>query len=151
MWTQFGDLSRTFSVMDELRRRMDRVWDDFDSYGSPRTEEGFASVAWPKLNVYDAGSNLILKADVPGMSENDLQLSLNADSLSISGERTVEVPEGYSAHRQERSAVKFSRSLMLPCKVDSEHTSASVKDGVLTITLAKAPEAQPRQITVRAQ
>jgi len=148
MWTQFGDFNRTFSVMDELRRRMDRVWDDFDTAGPA---DGFASVAWPKINVYDSGQNLLLKADVPGISEQDLQLTLNADSLSISGERNLEVPQGYSAHRQERSALKFSRSVMLPCKVDAEHTTASVKDGVLTISLAKAPEAQPRQIAVRGQ
>jgi HSP20 family protein len=148
MWTQLGDLNRTFSVMDELRRRMDRVWDDFDS-AAPAGN--FASVSWPKLNVYDAGANLMLKADVPGIPEQELQLTLNADSLTIAGERNVEVPEGYSAHRQERSAVRFSRSLMLPCKVDAERTTATVKDGVLTVTLAKAPEAQPRQIAVRGQ
>jgi len=148
MWTQFGDLNRTLSVMDELRRRMDRVWSDFDSM--ERTD-GIAAAAWPKTNVYDTGAHLVVTADVPGLSEKDLHLTLATDSLSINGERKVEVPEGYSAHRQERSAVRFSRSLMLPCKVDADRTTAAVKDGVLSITLAKAPDAQPRQIAVRGQ
>jgi HSP20 family protein len=148
MRTQIGDLNRAFAIMDEVRRRMDRVWDDFDS---PGPADGCSAAVWPKTNVFDAGANLVLRADVPGMSEKDLHLTLNTDTLSIAGERRVEVPDGYSAQRQERSTVKFSRSFMLPCKVDAEHTTASVKDGVLTVTMAKAPEAQPRKIAIRNQ
>jgi HSP20 family protein len=153
MLSRFTDIENTFTLMDELRRRMDNVWDDFDpswqrSTSSPRP---FAAHAWPQINVYDGGSNLVLKADVPGLSDKNVQVTLNEGGLSISGERRVAPPEGYSAHRQERSHVKFSRSLTLPCKVNPDQTTASVKNGVLTITLAKAAEAQPRQITVRAQ
>ncbi len=154
MLSRFNDLENTFALMDELRRRMDHVWEDFDpswqgtTTPSPRT---LSASSWPRINLYDGGSNLVLRADVPGLSDKDVQVTLNEGALSISGERKVAAPEGYSAHRQERSHVKFSRSLTLPCKVDSEHTTASVKNGVLTITLAKAPEAQPRQIAVRAQ
>jgi HSP20 family protein len=154
MLSRFSDLENTFALMDELRRRMDHVWEDFDpswqgtTTPSPRT---LSASSWPRINLYDGGSNLVLKADVPGLSDKDVQVTLNDGGLSISGERKVTAPEGYSAHRQERSHVTFSRSFPLPCKVDPEHTTASVKDGVLTITLAKAPEAQPRQITVRAQ
>ena len=153
MLSRFRDLENTFALMDELRRRMDRVWDDSDPsrpgvMSSPHTLS--ASVV-PHINVYDGGATLVLKADLPGLSEKDVQLTLNEAGLSISGERRVAPPEGYSAHRQERSHVKFSRSLQLPCKVDPEQTTAAVKNGVLTITLAKAAEAQPRQITVRAQ
>jgi HSP20 family protein len=154
MLSRFSDLENTFALMDELRRRMDHVWEDFDpswqgtTAPSPRT---LSASSWPRINVYDGGSNFVLKADVPGLSDKDVQVTLNESGLSISGERKVAAPEGYSAHRQERNHVRFSRSLTLPCKVDPEHTTASVKNGVLTITLAKAPEAQPRQITVRAQ
>lgn len=154
MLSRFSDLENTFALMDELRRRMDHVWEDFDpswqgtTTPSPRT---LSASSWPRINVYDGGSNFVLKADVPGLSDKDVQVTLNEGGLSISGERKVAAPEGYSAHRQERSHVRFSRGLTLPCKVDPEHTTASVKNGVLTITLAKAPEAQPRQIAVRAQ
>ena len=84
------------------------------------------------------------------MSEADIELTLDAEVLSISGERKAVAPEGYSVHRRERPHVKFARSVTLPCKVDVEKTKASVKDGVLTITLAKAPEATPRRIAVQA-
>jgi HSP20 family protein len=149
MWTRFGDFDRTFSLMDELRRRMDRVWDEYDTtWGDDR--EPVATATWPRVNVFDAGANVVLTADVPGLSEKDLQISLNVDTLSIAGERKVPAPEGYSVHRQERPHAKFSRSITLPWKVDSERATAALKDGVLTLTLPKAAEAQPRQIAVRA-
>lgn len=155
MLSRFGDFENTLALMEELRRRMDRVWEDVDPSWAwqpalPRSRSLSASV-FPQINLFDAGSNLVLKADVPGLSEKDVQVSLNESGISVSGERRVVAPEGYAAHRQERSQVKFSRSLALPCKVDPEQATATVKNGVLTVTLAKAPEAQPRQITVRSQ
>jgi HSP20 family protein len=152
MFTRFGDASRDFALLDEFRRRMDRVWEDMDPSwsASPSNARTHVSSAWPRINLYDGGSNLVLKADVPGLSEKDVHVTLNESGVSISGERKIAPPEGYSAHRQERSSFSFSRSLTLPCKVDPEKTQASVKNGVLTVTLAKAPEAQPRQIAVQA-
>jgi HSP20 family protein len=148
MWSRFGDFDGTFSLLDELRRRMDRVWEDYD----PTTGRDVASapLAWPRVNVFDTGSSVVLTADLPGVAEKDLQISVEGDTLSIAGDRKVVAPEGYSVHRQERSAAKFSRSFTLPWKVDSERTTAALKDGVLTLTLAKAAEAQPRQIAVRS-
>jgi HSP20 family protein len=70
--------------------------------------------------------------------------------LTLSGARKTAVPEGHSAHRQERPSFEFSRSYALPAKVDADKTHATLKNGVLTITLEKAPEVKPRQITVRA-
>jgi HSP20 family protein len=153
MFSRMSDFDQDFTWMDELRRRMERVWDEVDPSARGRgwNSRPLAASAWPRLNLYDAGSSLVLKADVPGLSEKDVQVTLNDGGISISGERKVAAPEGYSTHRQERGSVQFSRSLSLPCKVDAEQTSATVKNGVLTITLTKAPEAQPRQISVRTQ
>jgi HSP20 family protein len=151
MFSRFGDASRDFALLDEFRRRMDRVWEDMDpSWTATQPNARNPSSAWPRVNLYDEGSNLVLKADVPGLSEKDVHVTLNESGLSISGARKVAPPDGYSAHRQERSSFSFSRSLTLPCKVNPEQTQASVKNGVLTVTLAKAPEAQPRQIAVQA-
>jgi len=149
MATRFSDFDRSFSVFDELRRRMDRIWDDYDT---DAPDLGFqASSSWPRVNVTDAGSALVFRADVPGIAEKDFHVTVTQDGLTLAGERKTTAPEGYSTQRQERPAAKFSRSWTLPYKVDAEKTSATLKDGVLTITLAKAAEAQPRQITVRAQ
>ena len=152
MFSRFGEASRDFALLDEFRRRMDRVWEEMDSSwtSSPPSARTHSSSAWPRINLYDDGSTLVLKADVPGLSEKDVNVTLNESGIALSGERKVVPPEGYSAHRQERTSFRFSRSLTLPCKVNPEQTQASVKNGVLTVTLAKAPEAQPRQITVQA-
>ena len=82
------------------------------------------------------------------MTEKELQISLNQDVLTLSGERKPDAVEGYTVHRKERPSVRFSRSFSLPCKVDPEKTSAVLKNGVLTLALNKAAEAQPRQIAV---
>jgi HSP20 family protein len=152
MFSRLTDFDRTFDVLDELRRQMDRVWNDYDgTWGSARApNQALAAASWPRLNVLDAGANLLVTADVPGMTETELQVSLEDGVLTVSGERKALAPEGYAVQRRERPAVRFGRSVALPVKIDAEKVSASVKDGVLTVTLAKAPEARPRQITVRA-
>jgi len=153
MLSRLTDFDRTFDVLDELRRQMDRVWNDYEgAWGVARTPtQTLSASVWPRFNVLDAGSNLLVTADVPGLGEKDLQVSLEDGVLTVAGERKGLVPEGYTAHRRERADVRFSRSVALPVKVDAERASASVKDGVLTITIAKAPEARPRQIAVRSQ
>jgi HSP20 family protein len=160
MMTRISDVDRTFAAFEELRRRMERVFDDEESravqgpargffeafdFGTPRT-----IATWPRLSVYDTGSTLVLHAEVPGLKESDLKIEIAQDVLSISGERKSDAPEGYAVHRRERAPVKFARSLALPCKVDVDKATATVTDGVLTLTLPKTPEAQPRQITVKA-
>jgi HSP20 family protein len=144
MFTRFEDYDRTFTVMDELRRRMDHAWND-----EPRGDA--AALSWPKVNVFDAKDSLVLTADVPGLGENDFQITLMGETLTLSGERKATTLEGYSVQRQERSGARFSRSWTLPYPVDADKTSATLTDGVLTITLTKAADAQPRHIAVRAQ
>jgi HSP20 family protein len=149
MWTRFGDVDRSFTLFDELRRRLDRVWEDFEPVdGSPTVTWDTAS--WPRVNVYDEGTNLIIEAEVPGINQKDLRLTVNESTITLEGERKSDAPEGYSVHRQERGAFRFSRSFTLPVKTDSERCEATVKNGVLVVKLPKAKEAQPRQIEVRA-
>jgi HSP20 family protein len=150
MLTRWSDLDRAFSAMDELQRRMNRLFDEYDGGRWPSFAR-LTTGTWPAVNLYDAGDDLVIKAQVPGLSEKDIQITGNQEVLTLSGERTVDVPEGYSVHRQERGSVRFSRSFTFPCKVNLEKTTATVKDGLLTITLAKAAEARPRQITVKAE
>lgn len=157
MLTRFDDFDRTFAAMDQLRRRMDRIFDDRaprrDTLRSNLADE--VERAWsgrfPRITFADTGASLVLQADVPGLGEKDVQLSIHQDVLSVSGERRSDAPEGYLAHRQERAPLKFARSFTLPCKVDPEKSTATIKNGVLTITLAKAASVTPRQIAVKAQ
>jgi HSP20 family protein len=149
MWTRFGDVDRSFVLFDELRRRLDRVWDDFEPADSGPTG-AWDTASWPRVNVYDEGTSLIVEAEVPGISQKDLRLTVNESTITLEGERKSDAPEGYSVHRQERGALRFSRSFTLPVKTDSERCEATVKDGILVVKLPKAKEAQPRQIEVRA-
>jgi HSP20 family protein len=152
MLTYFDDFDRTFANMDQLRRRLDRLFDDFEA--GPRrgrSAERLWTGRFPRLTFADKATSLVLEADLPGLAEKDVQLSIHQDVLTMSGERKQDVPQGWYVHRQERVPVKFSRSFALPCKVDPERSTAALKNGVLTITLPKAVEAQPRQITVKAQ
>jgi len=144
MFGSWSDFDRTFAAVDELRRTVEQAWRDEEGFPFERTG------AWPRLGLWDEGGNLVLKADLPGLTEKDVQLQLTQDVLTVTGERRSDAPEGYSVHRQERVPARFSRSFTLPVKVDGAAITASMKDGVLTVTMPKAAESQPRQITVKA-
>lgn len=143
-WPSFGfaDFGRPYAPHAQLRRELDRLFGDFER----------SSTAQPAstLSFEDDGSNFVLRAEVPGLTENDFQINLAGNTLTLQGERKVEAPEGYTVHRRERSPFRFARSLELPARVDGEKVAATLKNGVLTITLPKAAEAQPRQIAVKA-
>jgi len=150
--SRLDDFDRTFAMMEHLRRRMDRLFDE-----EPRRRvqgedvERMWTGRFPRVTFTDNPGSLVLEADLPGLCDKDIQLSIHQDVLSLSGERRADAPQGYYVHRQERAPVKFARSFTLPCKVDPEKSSATVRNGVLTVTLAKAAGARPRQIAVNAQ
>jgi HSP20 family protein len=147
----WNDVDEMFSVLNDLRATMDRVFED-PVGGRAWTNRALPTFGgtWPRANLIDAGQTLIVAAEVPGLSDKDIKLSLNQDVLTLAGERKADAPEGYLVHRQERPAPRFSRSFALPCAVNPDRASATVKDGILTVTLEKAQEAMPRQISVKA-
>jgi HSP20 family protein len=152
MLTHFDDLDRTLATMNELRRRVERLYEEMQP--GPTLDhdvERMWNGRFPRVSLHDAGTTLVLEADVPGLGEKDVQLTIHQEVLTLSGERKQDVPQGYYVHRQERAPVKFSRSFALPCKVDPDASTAALKSGVLTVTLAKAAEAKPRHIAVTAR
>jgi len=94
---------------------------------------------------------LTLTADLPGLSDKDVTLSVTADELTVKATRHIELPAGYRTHRQERSDYMLAESYALPTQVDPERVEAKMKDGVLTVTLPKVQKAQPRTIAVAAE
>jgi HSP20 family protein len=142
----WSDFDRTFAWMDTVRRQMDNALDEPTFGFDLRSSRGF-----PSANLYDTGSEFVIRAELPGLSEKDVNVTVNQDVLTISGARENDAPGGYTAHRRERIPVRFSRSFSFPSPVDMEKVNASVKNGVLTVQLAKAAEAQPRQIAVKAE
>lgn len=147
MFIRWRGYDPTYTTFEQFRRRMGQLFDEFNR---PEEQASMYESRWPRIDLQDGGDKLLLHAELPGVEEKDIEITLNQDVLSLSGERKADVPEGYTVHRKERGSVRFSRSFTLPCKVDPEKVSAVARDGVLTIDLAKAPEAQPRQITVKA-
>lgn len=147
MLSRFSDFDRTFELLDAFRRQVERGWEvDRGARFADRPPQAF-----PRVNVLDAGEHVVVQADVLGLTDKDVELTLHDGVLTLAGARKLEIPEGYRAHMQERAGYRFSRSLALPCKVDAERTTATVNDGVLTVTLAKAVTAKPRQIAIKAQ
>ena len=145
-WPGFGlrDLTKQF---DELRRELDRA-----SFGSDRGGLGFGleREVWPNVSVSDQGSAWELRAELPGLTDKDIELTANADSVTLKAERKIENLARHTVHRRERAAYRVARTFTLPTKINPEKVDAAFKNGVLTVTLAKAPEAQPRQIAVKA-
>ena len=140
MWADF-DLSHAW--MEAVHRQMER---QAQPGSDLRASHGF-----PGVNLYDSGSEFMIRAEIPGLSEKDVNVTVNQDVLTISGERKNDAPEGYAVHRRERAPARFSRSFSFPTALDMEKVKASVQNGVLTVRLAKAAEAQPRQIAVTAE
>jgi len=146
MFGYLSDLERTFAAMDQLRRRAERTVEGNSSFPA----DAFATdTAWPRTSVFENETALTLVADVPGLREGDIEVSLDKDVLTLMGERKLAVPEGHTVHRQERRGTRFQRQFTLPYKVDVEAMTAQLKDGVLTVKLPKAPEAKPRKIAVK--
>jgi HSP20 family protein len=143
-WPSFGfaDFGRAYHPQRQLRRELDRLFSEF--------ERSAAEAADSPVSFEDQGEKFVFRADVPGLAEADLHINVSGNTLTLRGERKVDAPEGFSAHRRERRAYRFDRSYELPARVDAEKATATLKHGVLTLTLPKAAEAQPRQIAVKA-
>lgn len=150
--TRWSNLESHLAAVEQFRRQMDHLFHELAGTEAPRHyRPTWLGSTWPATNIYDSGTALVVQAEVPGLSEKEIQISANQDGFSITGERVVDVPKGYAVHRRERESMKVSRTFACPCAVNLEQATAVVKDGVLTLTLPKAPEAQPRQIAVKAQ
>lgn len=109
-----------------------------------------AAGVFPLMNITEDKNNYYVRAELPGLKADDLELSVTGDTLSISGERRIPAEdEKAQYHRREREAGRFSRIVSLPAQLDTGRVEASCTDGVLSVTLPKAEEAKPRQIAVK--
>ncbi len=106
--------------------------------------------AWtPPADILDDADKLIIRLEIPGLSESDVDLRLDGRTLTVRGERKPDAEaDGFTYHRVEGSYGNFSRSFELPASIDSDRVAAAVRNGVLTITLPQKPEVKPRSIQV---
>jgi HSP20 family protein len=111
---------------------------------------GTPVAAWPRLDVIDAGSELRIVADLPGVDEKDIELSLDGGVLTLKGEkRETKREEHETWYRSERGHGAFQRQLELPCEVDAASVQARIEQGVLTVRLPKSERAKARRIEVQ--
>ena len=141
-WTPFDRLST-------LRDEMNRLFDiSVPGFGS--REDRLLGVWSPALYVFQDKDHVFVKCELPGMKKENIQISLHENTLTVSGERRQEHEakqgEGY---RSERFFGRFHRSVTLPVVVHPDNVKAQYKEGILTVTLAKAEEAKPKQIEVQ--
>ena len=141
-----GDWTSPFDELDRMRRQMDVL-----SEGLTRGvwREPTAGV-FPLMNVTEDKDRYYVRAELPGIKADELDISVTGDTLSISGERKIPVEDDKAQyHRREREDGRFSRIVSLPTQVDTGKVEARCTDGVLTVVLPKAEAAKPKQIAVK--
>ena len=106
---------------------------------------------YPPVNVFDAGDAYVVKAEVPGVSPDKIDIDVEDDTLTLRGERAFSEPNRDAAyHRRERGAGQFRRVVRIPGRLASDEAKAEYRDGVLTVRLPKAKEARPRRVQIEA-
>jgi HSP20 family protein len=141
-WTPRGNL-QTFQ--DEMNRMFDQFF-----RGGTGEEAGWGVRTWaPPVDIYETDDALILKAELPGVSKDDVSIEIHQNTLILRGQRKHEAEvkeEQY--HRVERAYGTFQRSFMLPTLVDQEHVQATYQDGVLELRLPKSEAAKPKRVAI---
>lgn len=139
-WEPFKELSILHRQMDRL---MDTLWD----------KEFFSGERWaPALDVTETPEEILVKVDVPGIEEKDLNVSLSGGNLIIKGERSTEKEEkDKHFHRVERSFGSFQRIVALPVAVDADNIKAECHKGVLELHLPKKAEAKAKEIPIHVK
>lgn len=135
-----------FREVQALQNRMNALFRDFNTEGdNALTTASFV----PAVDIYEDDKKVVLKLEVPGIEEKDLDVSVENNTLTVKGERKMEKEEKEeNFHRIERRYGSFFRAFTLPPTVDTEHIAANYNAGVLKLELKKKPEAQPKQIKV---
>jgi HSP20 family protein len=150
-----ANLTRRRSTFDDMRREMDRVLESFvpratgAATGTEGDEAARQAVWSPRVDVAETEDAYQVHMDLPGLSSGDIEINYHDGTLSVSGERQMEHAEdGTSFSRIERMHGRFYRSFSLPQAANADDIEASFDNGVLSISIPKTPESQPRRIEV---
>ena len=141
-WTPMGNFQ---SFQDE----MNRMFNEFFRGGTGE-EAGWGLRTWtPPIDIYETDDALVLKAELPGVSRDDVSIEIHQNTLILRGQRKheTEVKEEHY-HRVERAYGTFQRSFMLPTQVDQEKVQATYHDGVLELRLPKSEAAKPKRVAI---
>ena len=139
-----ASLSNPFQDFERIRREMFRFLDSYpDGYDGP------SAGVFPAINVTQDRDNYYVRAELPGVKGDQLEITAVQRTLSIAGKRAAPEQSGVSYHRKERVDGEFNRSVTLPGDFDGERVDARFVHGVLTVTLPKPERVKPRQISVK--
>jgi len=134
-----------------LQQEMHRVFNEFFRAGTGE-EAGWGLQTWtPPVDIYETDDALVLKAELPGVSKDDVSIEIHQNTLILRGERQheAEVKDAHY-HRAERAYGPFQRSFVLPTMVDQEKVQATYRDGILELRLPKLETATPRRIAIQS-
>ncbi|HEX8527114.1 Hsp20/alpha crystallin family protein [Allosphingosinicella sp.] len=149
-WPPAASPGRGWTLWDSVHLPMDRLFDDF--FRSPMSGSGLGrpAMGWPSLEVSEADGEVRVTAELPGLGEKDVELTVNDGMLTLRGEKKSESQDkdrGWS----ERFYGRFERRIALPDGVDEEGCKADFRDGILTVTMPKSEQAQrSRRIPINA-
>jgi HSP20 family protein len=134
--------------MMTLREAMDRLFDD--AFTRPISMTG--NLSSPAIDMYQTDEELVVKAAVPGVKADEVQINVTGDVLSIKGgTKSAEEPREKAWHIREQRWGSFERRILLPTEVVADKAKAEFENGILTITLPKAEEVRPKTINVKAK
>ena len=146
-WSPRRDLWDPFAGLAEIQDEMNRLFDT-----SLRRHGGFDGAFSPAIDVVVGKDNVIVKAELPGLSKDDVSVALQENYLTIKGEKKHEFEQKETNYFvSERAYGSFTRTIELPTTVDAKKIEARFKDGVLEVTLPKTEEAKPKQIEVKVK
>lgn len=127
-----------------LQRDMSRLW----NLNFPEGQSAEIGL-FPLVNIFEDKDNFYLTAEIPGVSEKELDMSVVSDQVTIKGDRKLSPEEGVNYHRRERRGGAFSRVVTFADRIDPDKVEAKLKEGILTLKLGKAEESRPKQISVK--
>lgn len=133
-----------------MAREMDRLFDTMASGTGAWTPALTHAPGFPLLNVWDDGERVFAEAELPGLTMQDVEVLVTGDTLTIKGRREIARPERGNVLRTERAAGAFERTVSLPFDIDAERVTASLREGVLTVTLPKTAASRPRKVEIKA-
>jgi HSP20 family protein len=135
------------SLQDRLNQLFNQTFGGFEGFGSEHPL--MSTELLPPVDIMETEHDIILKAEIPGVKEEDLKITLDNNVLTITGERKFkEEDKKENFHRIERRYGKFTRSFTLPTRVDPQNVNATFDNGILALTLPKKEEFKPKEITI---
>ncbi len=139
-------LRSPFDEWAQMRRQLDRLFEDATA-PYQRLQAG----VFPLINLTEDKNNYYVRAELPGVKAKELDIQATVNSLAITGERKIASEEQSARyHRREREAGKFSRMIGLPGEINPDKVEAKLENGILTVVVAKAEAAKPKQITIKS-